>query len=156
MGWTIVRVLSTCWHLTSADALKFASMELKVAWSFLLAYSAFVVHELAGMASATDTARLVDCFTNINNVSVSLPGTPARDSMPCSEQRPAIEQHVARRTKSLKGAYVTMLYSSKFIDGARVLGQSLRETGTDADLIVLVKPKFPPKKKKLLTEAGWT
>lgn len=136
-------------------ASKFASMELKLAWYFLMAFSAFVVHELAGMALAMDTAGLVDCFTNINNVSVSISGNPVRNSLPCFEQRSAIKQHVARRTKSLKKAYVTMLYSIKFIDGARVLGQSLRETGTDADLIVLVKSKLPQKKTELLAEAGW-
>lgn len=130
-------------------------MELKLAWSFLVAFSVFVVHDLGEMALATDTAGLVDCFTNINNVSVSISETSARGSIRCSEQRSAIKQHVARRTKSLKKAYVTMLYSTKFIDGARVLGQSLRETGTDADLIVLVKSNPPQKKMKLLTEAGW-
>lgn len=35
-------------------------------------------------------------------------------------------------------AYVTLLYGDQFVLGARVLGKSLRDTGTTKDLVALV------------------
>ena len=65
------------------------------------------------------------CF--MKEVTLTPDGTSTRD--------------VARSTGLEKGsrdAYVILLYGDgKFVLGARVLGQSLRETGTTKDMIVL-------------------
>lgn len=71
----------------------------------------------------------------------------------------------ARRTESDPGtaregpppfrrAFVTLLYSD-FIHGTRALGQSLRETGTTADTVVLVTPDVRRDTRERLAEDGW-
>ena len=71
----------------------------------------------------------------------------------------------ARRTESDLGtaredpppsrrAFVTLLYSD-FIHGTRALGQSLRETGTTADTVVLVTPDVRRDTRERLAEDGW-
>ena len=54
-----------------------------------------------------------------------------------------------------KEAYVTLLYGG-FLLGARVLGQSLRETGTTKELIALCTEAVPEENKKVLEADGWT
>ncbi|CAN0407179.1 unnamed protein product [Ectocarpus sp. 13 AM-2016] len=51
-------------------------------------------------------------------------------------------------------AYATLLYSD-FIEGTRALGQSLRESGTSADTVVLVTPDVQQETKQKLAEDGW-
>ena len=59
--------------------------------------------------------------------------------------------------KGSKDAYVTLLYGDgKFVLGARVLGQSLRETGTTKDMIVLCTTDVQESSKEVLRADGWT
>ncbi|CAM9880469.1 unnamed protein product [Ectocarpus sp. 4 AP-2014] len=51
-------------------------------------------------------------------------------------------------------AYATLLYSD-FIEGTRALGQSLRESGTSADTVVLVTPDVQQETREKLAEDGW-
>ncbi|CAM9461097.1 unnamed protein product [Ectocarpus sp. 6 AP-2014] len=51
-------------------------------------------------------------------------------------------------------AYATLLYSD-FIEGTRALGQSLRESGTSADTVVLVTPDVRQETRQKLAEDGW-
>lgn len=53
-----------------------------------------------------------------------------------------------------KDAYVTLLYGG-FLLGARVLGQSLRETGTTKELIALCTDKVSNRTRRVLQEDGW-
>lgn len=59
--------------------------------------------------------------------------------------------------KALSGkrrAYVTLLYSD-FIHGTRALGQSLRDSRTSADIVVLVTPDVTPEARNTLSRDGW-
>lgn len=59
-----------------------------------------------------------------------------------------------RASTTSRRAYVTLLYSD-FIHGTRALGQSLRESGTSADTVVLVTPDVRPETRATLAEDGW-
>ncbi|AQK44906.1 inositol phosphorylceramide glucuronosyltransferase 1-like isoform X1 [Zea mays] len=52
-------------------------------------------------------------------------------------------------------AYVTLLYGDEFVLGARVLGKSLRDTGTRRDMVVLVSDGVSEYSRKLLQADGW-
>jgi inositol phosphorylceramide glucuronosyltransferase 1 len=57
-------------------------------------------------------------------------------------------------------AYVTLLYGDEFVLGVRVLGKSLRDTGTRRDMVVLVSDGVSEYSRKLLkvreiTPVGW-
>ena len=54
---------------------------------------------------------------------------------------------------SLRRAYVTLLYKD-FLAAVRTLGQSLRNTGTTADMVVLVTPEVSETSRKTLQEDG--
>lgn len=60
-----------------------------------------------------------------------------------------------RRTRETKDAYVTLLYGG-FLLGARVLGQSLKETGTKKDIIALCTETVSDATKEVLKKDGWT
>ncbi|KAK1583856.1 hypothetical protein Q3G72_027652 [Acer saccharum] len=44
---------------------------------------------------------------------------------------------------SSEQAYVTLLYGDEFLLGVRVLGKSIRETGSNKDMVVLVSEDSP-------------
>uniref|UniRef100_A0A0D3FXZ4 Hexosyltransferase n=1 Tax=Oryza barthii TaxID=65489 RepID=A0A0D3FXZ4_9ORYZ len=52
-------------------------------------------------------------------------------------------------------AYVTLLYGDDFVLGVRVLGKSIRDTGTRRDLVVLVSDGVSDYSRKLLQADGW-
>ena len=131
-------------RLASTDAPRNISIELKMSRRVHLALVIFVALHLR-------TALGDGC----GNANATVSRTPGRESIPCSARRLQGEEHVARRAKTLRRAYVTLLYKTDLVDGARTLGQSLRETGTDADMVVLVQPKFPPETRNKLAEEGW-
>eukprot|EP00903_Cladosiphon_okamuranus_P008344 g8027.t1 len=54
----------------------------------------------------------------------------------------------------MRRAYATLLYSD-FIEGTRALGQSLRDSGTTADTVVLVTPDVRQETRERLTQDGW-
>lgn len=53
-------------------------------------------------------------------------------------------------SKSSKEAYVTLLYGDEFLLGVRVLGKSIRDTGSTKDMVALVSDGVSDFAKKLL------
>lgn len=53
-------------------------------------------------------------------------------------------------SESTKEAYVTLLYGDEFLLGVRVLGKSIRDTGSNKDMVVLVSDGVSDYSKKLL------
>ncbi|KAI4338619.1 hypothetical protein MLD38_023655 [Melastoma candidum] len=62
---------------------------------------------------------------------------------------------VNRRAERSQEAYVTLLYGDEFLLGVRVLGKSIRDTGTTKDLVVLVSDGVSDYAKDLLQADGW-
>ncbi|XP_068656379.1 inositol phosphorylceramide glucuronosyltransferase 1-like [Aristolochia californica] len=60
-----------------------------------------------------------------------------------------------RASGSQKEAYVTLLYGDEFLLGVRVLGKSIRETGSTKDMVVLVSDGVSYYAKELLKADGW-
>ncbi|PRQ41660.1 putative glucuronosyltransferase [Rosa chinensis] len=52
-------------------------------------------------------------------------------------------------------AYVTLLYGDEFLLGVRVLGKSIRDTGSTKDMVVLVSDGVSAYAMKLLKADGW-
>ncbi|XBI93518.1 hypothetical protein VPH35_030351 [Triticum aestivum] len=52
-------------------------------------------------------------------------------------------------------AYVTLLYGDEFVLGVRVLGKSIRDTGTRRDMVVLVSDGVSEYSRQLLEADGW-
>ena len=52
-------------------------------------------------------------------------------------------------------AYVTLLYGRGFELGVRVLGQSLRESGTNIEYVCLCTPDVPESTREVLKKDGW-
>ncbi|CAN8244023.1 unnamed protein product [Cochlearia groenlandica] len=52
-------------------------------------------------------------------------------------------------------AYVTLLYGDEFLLGVRVLGKSIRDTGSVIDMVALVSDGVSDYSKKLLKADGW-
>lgn len=61
----------------------------------------------------------------------------------------------AKRSQSTKEAYVTLLYGDEFVLGVRVLGKSIRDTGSKKDMVVLVSDGVSDYAKTLLEADGW-
>ena len=81
----------------------------------------------------------------------SEPSVQARGSDTATQDQAEYPQYKA---KGLKRAYVTLLYSD-FLAGTRALGRSLLDTGTTADLVVLVTPDVPQASRRILELDGW-
>lgn len=64
---------------------------------------------------------------------------------------------IQRSTKTVKReAYATVLHSTEaYVCGAITLAQSLRQTGTKRDLILLLDNSISPPKRDALAAAGW-
>ncbi|XP_074311401.1 inositol phosphorylceramide glucuronosyltransferase 1 [Silene latifolia] len=60
-----------------------------------------------------------------------------------------------RRTQLSKEAYVTLLYGDEFVLGVRVLGKSIKDTGSSKDMVVLVSDGVSDYAKSLLEADGW-
>eukprot|EP00271_Cylindrocystis_brebissonii_P019979 TRINITY_DN639_c0_g3_i1.p1 TRINITY_DN639_c0_g3~~TRINITY_DN639_c0_g3_i1.p1 ORF type:complete len:572 (-),score=88.70 TRINITY_DN639_c0_g3_i1:620-2335(-) len=58
-------------------------------------------------------------------------------------------------TQQSNHAFVTLLYGDSFLLGVRVLGQSLRDTGTLKDMVVLVSPDVSQQSIAVLQADGW-
>ncbi|KAK4755507.1 hypothetical protein SAY87_009264 [Trapa incisa] len=70
----------------------------------------------------------------------------------------AARSEAATGSKSPGGggeAYVTLLYGDEFLLGVRVLGKSIRDTGTNKDMVVLVSDGVSDHATKLLRADGW-
>ncbi|KAK4782739.1 hypothetical protein SAY86_007113 [Trapa natans] len=70
----------------------------------------------------------------------------------------AAQSQAATGSKSPGGggeAYVTLLYGDEFLLGVRVLGKSIRDTGTTKDMVVLVSDGVSNYATNLLRADGW-
>lgn len=65
------------------------------------------------------------------------------------------EGSVGSKTKRTDEAYVTLLYGDEFLLGVRVLGKSIRNTGSNKDMVVLVSDGVSDYAKSLLRADGW-
>ncbi|KAJ8770192.1 hypothetical protein K2173_011527 [Erythroxylum novogranatense] len=66
-----------------------------------------------------------------------------------------IQSGVAVGTQRTEEAYVTLLYGDEFVLGVRVLGKSIRDTGSKKDMVVLVSNGVSDSSKALLEADGW-
>lgn len=67
-----------------------------------------------------------------------------------------IEKSVTRRTRMKREAYATVLHSSEaYVCGAITLAQTLLQTGTKRDLILLTDNSISVPKRRALSQAGW-
>nr|AIL52751.1 putative glucuronosyltransferase PGSIP6-like protein [Dendrobium officinale] len=62
---------------------------------------------------------------------------------------------VGRSSARSEEAYVTLLYGDELVLGARVLGKSIRDTGSSKDMVVLVSDGVSDYAKMLLQADGW-
>ncbi|KAK9691717.1 hypothetical protein RND81_09G214200 [Saponaria officinalis] len=60
-----------------------------------------------------------------------------------------------RKKQSTKEAYVTLLYGDEFVLGVRVLGKSIRDSGSKNDMVVLVSDGVSDFAISLLQADGW-
>ncbi|PON45970.1 Glycosyl transferase [Parasponia andersonii] len=69
----------------------------------------------------------------------------------------SIPSNVASRSsrQTTDEAYVTLLYGDEFLLGVRVLGKSIRDTGSTKDMVVLVSDGVSDYAVKLLEADGW-
>lgn len=67
----------------------------------------------------------------------------------------SIQSRAAIGSQSTDQAYVTLLYGDEFLLGVRVLGKSIRDTGSNKDMVVLVSDGVSDYSKKLLKADGW-
>ncbi|XP_073016287.1 LOW QUALITY PROTEIN: inositol phosphorylceramide glucuronosyltransferase 1-like [Primulina eburnea] len=58
-------------------------------------------------------------------------------------------------SQNSKEAYVTLLYGDEFLLGVRVLGKSIRDTGSTKDMVTLASDGVSNYAKKLLKADGW-
>ncbi|XP_009779488.1 inositol phosphorylceramide glucuronosyltransferase 1 [Nicotiana sylvestris] len=61
----------------------------------------------------------------------------------------------ASKSQSTEEAYVTLLYGDEFLLGVRVLGKSIRESGSTKDMVVLVSDGVSQYANDLLRADGW-
>ncbi|PHT48847.1 Inositol phosphorylceramide glucuronosyltransferase 1 [Capsicum baccatum] len=61
----------------------------------------------------------------------------------------------AIKSQSSEEAYVTLLYGDEFLLGVRVLGKSIRDTGSTKDMVVLVSDGVSQYANDLLRADGW-
>lgn len=67
-----------------------------------------------------------------------------------------IKRSVASTVRVKREAYATVLHSSdSYVCGAITLAQSLRQTGTKRDLILLIDNSISAAKRRVLAAAGW-
>eukprot|EP00127_Corallochytrium_limacisporum_P004862 Clim_evm6s191 gene=Clim_evmTU6s191 len=70
------------------------------------------------------------------------------------EANPTAQRRLSHKSQNSRLAYATLLYGDAIL-GARVLGQSLRETGTEHDLVIIVTEDVTSEQIELLTRDGW-
>lgn len=58
-------------------------------------------------------------------------------------------------SRNSEEAYVTLLYGDEFLLGVRVLGKSIRDTGSTKDMVALVSDGVSNYAKKLLQVIFW-
>lgn len=65
-------------------------------------------------------------------------------------QSPVSAASSSSGSQSSDEAYVTLLYGDEFLLGVRVLGKSIRDTGSNKDMVALVSDGVSEYAKKLL------
>lgn len=110
-----------------------------------------VVEHNAARFVSDGTANCGDLCTELRVTTINTSGN--KDNAVVARQLED-DRLTAREAASSRRAYATLLYSD-FIHGTRALGQSLRESGTTADTVVLVTPDVGKDTRKKLSEDGW-
>ncbi|KAJ7973527.1 Hexosyltransferase [Quillaja saponaria] len=67
----------------------------------------------------------------------------------------SVQSEVLFGSQSKDEAYVTLLYGDEFLLGVRVLGKSIRDTGSKKDMVVLVSDGVSDYAKEVLQADGW-
>ncbi|KAG2696683.1 hypothetical protein I3760_07G070500 [Carya illinoinensis] len=67
----------------------------------------------------------------------------------------SLQSKASAGSPSSKEAYVTLLYGDEFLLGVRVLGKSIKDTGSKKEMVVLVSDGVSDYAKKLLQADGW-
>ena len=67
----------------------------------------------------------------------------------------AIQHEEKQRKSSKEEAYATLLYGD-YLLSVRVLGQSLKRSGTQREMVVLCTEEVSKKSRKILEDDGWT
>ncbi|KAI9078442.1 hypothetical protein K1719_039661 [Acacia pycnantha] len=67
----------------------------------------------------------------------------------------SLRSEASLRSQKIDEAYVTLLYGDEFLLGVRVLGKSIRDTGSEKDMVVLVSDGVSDHAKQLLLADGW-
>ncbi|XP_027366507.1 inositol phosphorylceramide glucuronosyltransferase 1-like isoform X1 [Abrus precatorius] len=67
----------------------------------------------------------------------------------------SVQSQVSLGSQGTDEAYVTLLYGDEFLLGVRVLGKSIRDTGSKKDLVVLVSDGVSDYANHLLQADGW-
>ncbi|KAI4301951.1 hypothetical protein L6164_035182 [Bauhinia variegata] len=67
----------------------------------------------------------------------------------------SFQSQVSLGSQKTDEAYVTLLYGDEFLLGVRVLGKSLRDTGSKKDMVVLVSDGVSDYANQLLQADGW-
>ncbi|XP_054801061.1 inositol phosphorylceramide glucuronosyltransferase 1 [Prosopis cineraria] len=67
----------------------------------------------------------------------------------------SLRSEASLRSQKTDEAYVTLLYGDEFLLGVRVLGKSIRDTGSKKDMVVLVSDGVSDFAKQLLRADGW-
>ncbi|KAL5216253.1 hypothetical protein ABZP36_007654 [Zizania latifolia] len=81
--------------------------------------------------------------------------SPARLALVAALVAAALLAGAVTAAAATEEAYVTLLYGDEFVLGVRVLGKSIRDTGTRRDLVVLVSDGVSDYSRKLLQADGW-
>lgn len=88
-----------------------------------------------------------------------LNGVVTTTAAPISRGLPAgsvtLQSKSVRKSERSEQAYATLLYGDEFLLGVRVLGKSLRDTGTTKDMVALVSDGVSDAGVRLLEAGGW-
>lgn len=123
------------------------------AMAVLALMSPILAMEPDGVAQVNRTVLRAEETANFRDLPTKLFSASEQE-----EEAVAVHGHGGRRSTlekaSPRRAYVTLLYSD-FIHGTRALGQSLRDSGTRADTVVLVTPDVKSETRETLKNDGW-
>lgn len=126
------------------------------AMAVLALMSPILAMEPDGVAQVNRTVLRAEETVNFGDLPTKL--FSASEEEEEEQEAVVVHGHGGRRSTlektSSRRAYVTLLYSD-FIHGTRALGQSLRDSGTSADTVVLVTPDVKSETRETLKNDGW-
>ncbi|CAG9463483.1 unnamed protein product [Pedinophyceae sp. YPF-701] len=112
------------------------------------------VAALAFLALCLCTAARREPHSRAPGGLLDLPGPPP-EAGPALRGGAAPAGRAGRHLRQRKEAYVALIYTDNFLLGTRVLGQSIRDTGTNRDLVVLATEAVSDTVASILEGDGW-